>query len=73
MVQIKAKYLAILEVIQMVGECFGVEVGQINCTPEDFGAVTMANVPQFTRRVKSPAIVGIPFERCRMLDVVKEQ
>ena len=44
----EAKYLAILEVICVVCNRFGVEVGQINCTPESFGAVTLTHVPQYT-------------------------
>ena len=44
----EAKYLAILEVIRMVCDRFGVDVGQINRTPESFGAATLTHVPQFT-------------------------
>ena len=44
----EAKYLAILEVIRMVCDRFGVDVGQINRTPESFGAVTLTHVPQYT-------------------------
>ena len=41
----EAKCLAIFEVIRMVCERFGVDVSQINCTPEDFGAVMLATMP----------------------------
>ena len=60
----ESKYLAILEVIRMVCERFGVDVGQINRIPEDFGAVTLANVPQYTLEVVD--------EVCRYSDCSRE-